>query len=133
MLLSFPLVCVGLYAVPPLVSPSFHPIESSDGTRSTSFLSVQNRLSDMYFLRTKVRHSRSFTLSIGFLLEYSPSFTYPIRHFPYVTTWSIDQICNSVLIRLLLPSICFPLTPFGCSYMLLFHCINSRPSWPSEI
>jgi len=59
---------------------------------------VENKLSDMHSLLTRVRHSKSFT--------------YPIRLFPYITTWSIDLIRNSLLIRLLLSSTSFPLTPF---------------------
>ena len=70
---------------------------------------VENKLSDMHFLLTRVRHNRSFTLSIGFLLS---EYTYPIRHFPNVTTRSIDQIRNSVLIRFLSSSTLFPLTLF---------------------
>jgi len=89
------------------------------------------RLSDMYCLHIRVRQSRSLDLGSSLLL-----FKLDLLHlvFPlmlppnlstgYVILFSLVFLWSSKLV---------PYYLSYCGYMLLFRCINRRPSWPSEI
>jgi len=85
----------------------------------------------MHCLRIGVRRSRSFDLGSSFF-TFQAGLT-AFGFFPHVTAQSVDWLCNSVLTCFLLSSKLFPYLLSYCGYMLLFHCLNSMPSWPSEI
>jgi len=89
------------------------------------------RLSDMHRLHIRVRHSRSFDLSSSLLLSKLDllHLVFPLMLLPnlstgYVILFSLVFLLSSKLV---------PYYLSYCGYMLLFRCINSRPSWPSEI
>jgi len=94
-------------------------------------LVVGIRLSDMHRLHIRVRHSRSFDLSSSLLLSKLDllHLVFPLMLLPnlstgYVILFSLVFLLSSKLV---------PYYLSYCGYMLLFRCINSRPSWPSEI
>jgi len=95
--------------------------------------SVGIRLSDMYCLHIRVRQSRSLDLGSSLLLSKLDllHLVFPLMLPPnpslstgYVILFSLDFLLSSKLV---------PYYLSYCGYMLLFRCINSRPSWPSEI
>jgi len=89
------------------------------------------RLSDMHCLRIRVPQSRSFDIGFSFLfskldlLHLAFSLMLPPNlSTGYVILFSLVFLLSSKMVPYLLSY---------CGYMLLSHCINSRPSWPSEI
>jgi len=96
-----------------------------------SCLVVGIRVSDMHCLRIRVRQSRSLDLGSSLLLSkldllhlvFSLMLP-PNLSTGYVALFSLVFLLSSKLV---------PYYLSYCGYMLLFRCINSRPSWPSEI
>ena len=98
---------------------------------SSRALIVGIRLSDMHCLRIRVRQSRSLGLGSSLLLSKLDllHLAFPLMLPPNLSTGSV--ILFSLVF--LLSSKLVPYYLSYCGYMLLFHCINSRPFWPSEI
>jgi len=98
---------------------------------SSRALIVGIRLSDMHCLRIRVRQSRSLDLGSSLLLSKLDllHLAFPLMLPPNLSTGSV--ILFSLVF--LLSSKLVPYYLSYCGYMLLFHCINSRPFWPSEI
>ena len=114
-------------------------VEIGVGNESSHKVSLVNagtenvgiRLSDMYCLHIRVRQSRSLDLGSSLLLSkldllhlVFPLMLPPNLSTGYVILFSLVFLLSSKLVLYYLSY---------CGYMLLFRCINSRPSWPSEI
>ena len=87
---------------------------------------VEIRLSDMYFLCLRVRQC----LGAGFLLS---ELDLPYSPFPPCHSSINQPVCNTVPICFSCLLYCLLWLLLQCQYILLFHCINSGSSRPSEI
>jgi len=95
------------------------------------FLIVGIRLSDMYCLHIRLRQSRSLDLGSSLLL-----FKLDLLHLAFPLMLPPNLSTGYVILFSLVFLLSSKLVPYYlsyCGYMLLFRCINSRPSWPSEI
>jgi len=85
----------------------------------------------MHCLCSRVRQSRSFDLGSSFLFS-----KLDLVHLAFSLMLPPNMSTGYVILFSLVFLLSSKLVPYFlsyCGYMLLFHCINSRPSGPPEI